>query len=103
MLGELCALEIQPSEGEIRFDGIRRKTDSISVIRSQVAYVPDYPIVFDGTILQNLTMFRGGDFLDQALPSLSDPVELQIEKRLFLDDAIASDTAVRRTPSEFLG
>ncbi|MEM1200002.1 MAG: ABC transporter transmembrane domain-containing protein [Pseudomonadota bacterium] len=84
---ELAALlcgEIQPVEGQIEFDGQVAAEIGAMAIRKQVACVSDQPTLFDGTLLQNITMFRRGRALDDALEAaqmigLEDQVNLMPE------------------------
>jgi ATP-binding cassette subfamily C protein LapB len=56
-----------PTEGEILFDGI--STDQLDPLRlrEQIAYLSQSPLVVSGTIMENLTLFRKGDAIDEAM------------------------------------
>ncbi len=83
LAGLLCG-ELQPVEGQIEFDGHLASHLGAAAIRKQVARVSDQPTLFDGTLLQNITMFRRGKALDDALEvaqliGLEDQVNLMPE------------------------
>jgi ATP-binding cassette subfamily C protein LapB len=56
-----------PDRGTIRIDGVPIGTvDRRSFVR-QIAVLPQHCMLFNGSILDNLTMFRGRAFYDEAL------------------------------------
>jgi len=57
----------KPTGGEVLIDG--RPIDSYDPqrLRRQIAYVPQTAVLFQGTILDNITMFRGGGAIEEAL------------------------------------
>jgi ATP-binding cassette subfamily C protein len=55
----------QPSAGEIRFDGVPVQRIGLEVVREHVATVLQYPVLFNDSVRNNLTM--GRDFSDEAL------------------------------------
>ncbi len=71
---------LAPSTGQVLLDDREpSRFDPLSV-RSQICFIPQIGSLFNGTILENLTMFRGDDYADEAL--------FQAE-RLGLNDIIA--------------
>ncbi len=71
---------LKPTEGQIFFnkaDGEQVRLDSL---RGQIAFVPQQPILFQGSVLENMTMFREGEILDEAL---------EVAARLGLDRVFA--------------
>ncbi|MCP5083296.1 MAG: ATP-binding cassette domain-containing protein [Alphaproteobacteria bacterium] len=84
---ELCDLicgDVKPIEGQVEFDGGLASELGVTAIRKQVACVSEQSVLFDGTLLQNITMFRRGKALDDALEvaqliGLEDQVNLMPE------------------------
>jgi len=70
---------IKPHAGRVRLNGIDIAEQDPKIIRRQIAYMPQSGTVFQGTIMENLTMFRRGRLIDEALHQC---------KILGLDDAI---------------
>ncbi len=58
---------IPPSEGSLMFNNQDAHAFRQSHLQSQIAFLPQKPILFEGTVVDNLTMFRGKDLLDDAL------------------------------------
>lgn len=58
---------MSPTEGEIMIDGHNIKTLDRSSMRAQIGYIPQHGVIFEGTILENMTMFRDGVAVDRAL------------------------------------
>jgi len=46
----------EPCEGRITLDGIDTRTLNVQHLRRQIGYVPQRPLLFNGTISQNITM-----------------------------------------------
>ncbi len=66
---------VQPTTGRVLIDDRDLSTlDPIS-FRSQVGLIPQQPVLFRGTVRDNLTMFRQGEIADRAL-RLSEEVGL---------------------------
>ncbi|USG62289.1 peptidase domain-containing ABC transporter [Sneathiella marina] len=58
---------ITPQSGRVLLNGVDiAKADPIKV-RQHIAYLPQTGIVFHGTIMENLTMFRRGPIVDEAV------------------------------------
>jgi len=58
---------LKPTAGEILINGQSPQAFSTDSLRARIAYLPQRPIMFRGTILDNLTMFRGDAYIDDAL------------------------------------
>ena len=56
-----------PSHGEVKIDGRDIRTLDRSSLRAQIGYMPQHGVIFEGTILDNMTMFREGAVVDRAL------------------------------------
>ena len=63
----LIAGALVPDSGTIRIDGVDVGTLQPESLRRQIAYLPQTPVLFQGTILQNLTMFNDQVPIDDAL------------------------------------
>ncbi|KAA5599003.1 peptidase domain-containing ABC transporter [Blastochloris sulfoviridis] len=50
--------EIAPSAGSVRISGIATTDPEFARVRAQIAYVGPVPIIFRGTLLENLTLFQ---------------------------------------------
>ncbi len=66
---------LKPTSGEILLNDQPPTTFSTDSLRSRVAYLPQSPVMFSGTILDNLTMFRGDEYVDAAL-EIAEKLEL---------------------------
>lgn len=62
MMGTLA-----PLAGCVRIDGEEIENYDKASIRRQIVYLPEASTLFRGTILENLTMFRGDAFADSAM------------------------------------
>jgi len=70
---------VHPSDGRITFDGIDLRELDRSSVRAQIGLVPQKGALFGGTLLENMTLFREGDAIDQAI---------SLATRLGLDETI---------------
>ena len=68
-----------PNDGQVLIDGENAWDFDAVSLRAQVVYLPQKPTLFQGTILDNMTMFRGNDHIDAAM---------LMAERLGLHDAI---------------
>ncbi len=89
---------LKPEKGVIEVEGKDIRTHDPAVLRSQVCYLPQRGILFEGTILENLTMFQVEDRLAKAF---------EVATRLGLTDVIARlpegyDTKVSNGPEDGL-
>jgi ATP-binding cassette subfamily C protein LapB len=71
---------LTPTSGQVLYDGHDGANVAKRAIRGQVAYVPQTAVLFDGTLLENLTGFRTGEVTDRAL---------EISAQLGLDRRVA--------------
>lgn len=49
---------LKPSKGSVFIDDIDTSTIQLESVRRQVAYLPQKPVLFNGSIIENLTMFQ---------------------------------------------
>jgi ATP-binding cassette subfamily C protein LapB len=64
---ELLMGFMSPTEGVIKIDGKDIRNHDRSSMRAQIGYMPQHGVIFEGTILDNLTMFREGPAVDRAI------------------------------------
>lgn len=64
---ELLMGFMSPSEGVIKIDDKDIRSHDRSSMRAQIGYMPQHGVIFEGTILDNMTMFREGAAIDRAL------------------------------------
>lgn len=70
---------LRPGSGTVLIDGFDMATLEPELVRGQIAYLPQNVTLFDGTIADNITMFR---------PALADRVRA-VAERVGLDDPVA--------------
>ena len=58
---------LTPTKGELLINGENPEKYSTHSLRSRMAYLPSQPVMFQGTILDNLTMFQGDDKIDAVM------------------------------------
>ncbi|RMG33106.1 MAG: ATP-binding cassette domain-containing protein [Gammaproteobacteria bacterium] len=58
---------IQPQQGEVKLDGHDIRDYDLEYLRSQIGIVPQSGTLFEGTILENMTLYREGEAIDQAI------------------------------------
>lgn len=58
---------LKPTSGEILINGQNPQNFSTDSLRERIAYLPQKPTMFRGTILDNLTMFKGDEYIDDAV------------------------------------
>jgi ATP-binding cassette, subfamily B, bacterial len=63
-LGALLLRFFDPDHGEIRFDAVNIKTVTQASLRAQIGYVMQEPVLFDGTLRENV-QFGGPEATDQ--------------------------------------
>ncbi len=76
----LISTLLKPEPGQVRIDGVPTEILDTQALRSQICYLPQHGTLFDGTILENLTMFKVDENLDRAF---------EISHQLGLNDVIA--------------
>lgn len=77
---------LKPDDGVVLFDGVDVSEQTPQSIRRRIAYMPQNATLFNGTIMENLTMFRNRDLEDKALQICRD---------------LGIDVAINRLPSGF--
>ena len=66
LLGSIMGLLV-PTEGQVVIDDVDVGSRDVRSLRSQVCYLPQKATLFQGTILENLTMFRGEKYVERAM------------------------------------
>lgn len=77
---QLIATLLKPTSGVVRIDGVATNTIDPEELRPQICFLPQTGSLFEGTILENLTMFKVDEHLDRAF---------EISNQLGLNDVIA--------------
>lgn len=70
---------LHPNMGEIELDGENIFNYDFEFLRAQIGIVPQRGLLFEGTILENMTLYREGNAVDQAI---------ELSKILGLDEII---------------
>jgi len=71
---------LRPDAGQVLFDGRDAADWNPLALRDQIAYVPQKGVLFEGTLMDNLTMFRSKELSDKAA---------EMAERLGLDSVVA--------------
>lgn len=58
---------LRPNRGQVLYDGHDAAERESFSLRRQIAFLPQSASLFRGTVLENITMFQGGERVDQAL------------------------------------
>jgi ATP-binding cassette, subfamily C, bacterial LapB len=58
---------IKPISGKVLLNGVDIATADPHAVRQHIAYLPQTGIVFHGTIMENITMFRRGQITEEAI------------------------------------
>lgn len=58
---------LHPDAGQVLYDGLDVSERDLYSLRRQIAFLPQSPALFRGSILDNLTMFQDGERVDEAL------------------------------------
>ena len=66
LLGLIMGLLV-PTDGRVMIDGVDVSSRDARSLRSQVCYLPHEAVLFQGTILENMTMFRGDEYVERAM------------------------------------
>jgi len=77
---ELLAGFLRPEQGILTYDGVDTATIDFRQLRKQIAYVRQFAVLFQGTLLDNMTLFQGPEKVAAAL---------EVAHDLGLDDIIA--------------
>ncbi|VAW50727.1 hypothetical protein MNBD_GAMMA05-2655 [hydrothermal vent metagenome] len=70
---------LRPDKGEILLDENKIHSYEFEYLRAQIGIVPQHGILFEGTILENMTLYREGEAINQAI---------ELSKILGLDEII---------------
>lgn len=63
---EMITGDMAPSHGDVMIDGIQTSGPHRAGLAQHIAYIPPDPVVFRGSIIENLAMFRTGGAIDDA-------------------------------------
>jgi ATP-binding cassette, subfamily C, bacterial LapB len=77
---ELLAGFLRPSAGTFLYDGTDTEHIDFFALRKKIAFVRQFAVMFQGTLLDNMTLFQGADRVSSALDVAHD---------LGLDETIA--------------
>jgi len=58
---------LQPSSGSVTIDGVALSDYNAEYLRSQIGILPQHGVLFEGTILENMTLYREGEAIEQAI------------------------------------
>ncbi len=58
---------IQPDSGSIQVDGHDLTSFNAEYLRSQIGIIPQHGVLFEGTLLENMTLYREGEAVEQAI------------------------------------
>ncbi len=58
---------LRPGQGRVLYDGTDAAEREAYSLRRQIAFLPQSASLFRGTVLENITMFQGGQRIDEAL------------------------------------
>lgn len=58
---------LSPDEGEVLIDGRKIDAYNLEFLRTEVGILPQRGILFEGTILENMTLYREGEAIEQAI------------------------------------
>lgn len=66
LVGLLSGL-LRPTRGSIRIGGIDLEDFDLEYLRANIGIVPQKGMLFEGTILENMTLYREGEAIDHAM------------------------------------
>ncbi|MCB1842325.1 MAG: ATP-binding cassette domain-containing protein, partial [Halioglobus sp.] len=58
---------LRPQSGSISIDGVNLEEFDTEFLRAQTGIVPQQGVIFEGTILENMTLYREGRAAEQAM------------------------------------
>lgn len=70
---------LQPDEGQVKLDNRNIHDYNFEYLRQQIGIIPQRGLLFEGTILENMTLYREGKAIDEAI---------ELSKILGLDEII---------------
>lgn len=101
-LARLIAGEIRPVRGDVRLDGHDLSGDNAQYLRQKVALVGQERSLFEGSILDNIAMFRQGEGVTDALKAARlIGLELDIQRLPMGYDTHISDSIAEELPASF--
>ncbi len=101
-LARLIAGEIRPARGEVRLDGHDMSGDNAQYLRQKIALVGQERSLFEGSILDNIAMFRQGEGVVDALKAARMiGLELDIQRLPMGYDTHISDSIAEELPASF--
>lgn len=62
----LLSGELSPTSGKVMIDGMDVTGPHHHALSNWIAYIPPNPVIFQGSILENLAMFQKGEAIDNA-------------------------------------
>lgn len=71
---------LHPDKGRVLLDDIDIERYNLEYLRSQIGIVPQHGIMFEGTILENMTLYREGEAVEHAI---------ELSRLLGLDEIIS--------------
>lgn len=71
---------LHPQAGRVMIDGRDIRAYDLSSLRRQIAYLPQHGTLFEGSILENLTLYREGEAVSHAI---------ELSRQLGLDETIS--------------
>ena len=83
---DMMTLMLRPRTGEIRVDGIPGKDIDLSSWRSQIGYVSQETVVFDDTVANNISLWKGDYANDAAHRSKVEHAARQAYAHHFIQD-----------------
>lgn len=82
----LGLLQPQSDQGRVLIDGQDIRAFDPASVRRQIAYLPQVATVFRGTIMENLTLFRSGEYINEVL---------------YITHLLGLDAVIKRLPSGY--
>jgi len=58
---------LHPDKGRVLLDDIDIERYNLEYLRSQIGIIPQHGILFEGSILENMTLYREGEAIEQAI------------------------------------
>ncbi|MBL4907048.1 MAG: ATP-binding cassette domain-containing protein [Sneathiella sp.] len=90
---------ISPTKGRILLNGEDLSSLPKDLLHKRISYLPQNGVIFHGTIMENLTMFRTGHWIDKALiQSKNLGLDEAIKKMPLGYDTVVGDGAVESLP-----
>lgn len=101
-LARLIAGDMKPTRGHVRLDGMDMTGDRAVFLRQKVALVGQERTLFEGTILDNIAMFREGEAIGDALKAARlIGLEFDVQRLPMGYDTYISDSIAEELPASF--